>query len=166
MHKLNAGNERGSILLLTAFVLVAMLSVAALSVDASYMYQQRNRLSGAADAAAWAAAQELYRSTTANLQTYANHEVSVQVVPFGLTVASGPSGVVTCPSPSSGQVEVCVNSPPINGSFAGTAGYVEVIVSEPNSTFFSSVLSSISPSLLARARWPGRRHRPMAVSMR
>ena len=39
-----------------------------------------------------------------------------------------------------GTTSVVVHHPPISGAFTGDAGYVEVIVSEPTSTFFGKIL--------------------------
>src|SRR5262245_11113435 len=113
--------ERGSILIMTALTLTGMLGVTALALDAAYMYDQRNRMGAAADAAALAAAQEYKRaSTAANLQAYANHAVALHAtaMQMGLSVVSGSSNVTTCSPPAdTSQISVCVNSPPQSGPF-------------------------------------------------
>src|SRR5262245_26160496 len=136
-------SERGSILILTVLSMTALLGLAALSIDAAFVYDQRNRLGAAADSAALAAAQEYKRSpTTANLQTYANYAVSMHLGGTGVSAVSGASGVSTCTAPSStSEAAVCVNSPPVNGPFAGTNKYVEVIVARKVPTFFMNVMS-------------------------
>ena len=50
MKRRLGGSERGSVVILAAFATAALLSIGVLSIDASYMYDQRNRLSAAADA--------------------------------------------------------------------------------------------------------------------
>ena len=44
--------ERGQVIVLTALSMTMLLGIAALSVDAAFMYDKRNRLYAAADAAA------------------------------------------------------------------------------------------------------------------
>ncbi len=134
-------DERGQILIITAVTLTVILGIAALSVDASFMYDKRNRLYAAADAAAKGAALELARgnSVQANLEAFAKREVSNHGFnPAGSTVVE-----VFCP--------------PVDGHFTGgscaTAGYVEVRLSENTSTFFGGVLgiSSLTPGAWAVA---------------
>jgi hypothetical protein len=147
--------EQGSILIMTAVTLTAMLGVAALSIDAAYIYDQRNRMGAAADAAALAAAQEYKRAgTAANLQTYANYQVSMHVAGIGVSLVSDPStnSVSTCPAPTStSQLRVCVNSPPVNGPFAGVNKYVEVLVARKVPTFFMSTAGWGSMTVSTRA---------------
>jgi Flp pilus assembly protein TadG len=56
--------ERGQILILTAISMTALIGMAGLSVDTSFMYDKRNRLSAATDAAAKTAALEVHRQGT------------------------------------------------------------------------------------------------------
>jgi hypothetical protein len=119
--------------------MVTMLGMLALAVDASFMYTERNRMSAAADAAAKGAAQELRRGVSANLQAFANREVTMH----GLT-----------PSPG-GDTTVAVATPPTEGAFVGQTGYVQVRVSRPTATFFARILdagwSSLTPTAFAVA---------------
>jgi Flp pilus assembly protein TadG len=129
-------SETGSILVLTALSMIVLLGIAALSVDISFMYDKRNRLQAAADAAAKSAAFELQRNSSislSDLQTFANQQVSAH----GFDPA--------------GTTSVVVHHPPTLGSFSGQSGYVEVIVSEPTSTFFGRILSRTSMTPSARA---------------
>ena len=79
--------ERGQILLLTALSMTTLLAMAALSIDASFMYDKRNRLYAAADAGAKSAALEVRRGNTtpANLQAFADHGVGKPTLPAGDT---------------------------------------------------------------------------------
>jgi hypothetical protein len=118
-------SERGSILILTALSMTVLLGIAALSLDISFMYDKRNRLHAAADAGAKSAAFELQRNSSISLidlKTFANQQVSAH----GFNPA-GPTNVV-------------VNHPPASGAFSGNGAYVEVIVSEPTSTFIGRIL--------------------------
>ena len=115
--------ETGSIPVMTALMLTVLLGITALAIDAALMYDQRNLLGAAADAAALAGAKEVKRGGSPNLQTFANHEVVMH--------GFNPGGATT----------VEVHHPPIDGSFTGNPQYVEVLVSRPVSTFFARLLS-------------------------
>jgi hypothetical protein len=128
--------ESGSILILTALSMVVLLGIAALALDVSFMYDKRNRLHAAADAGAKSAAFELQRNfsiSLTDLRTFANQQVSAH----GFNPA--------------GTTSVVVNHPPASGAFIGNLGYVEVIVSEPTSTFFGKILGWASMTPGARA---------------
>jgi hypothetical protein len=127
-------NERGQILVFTAVSLVALLGVAALSIDASYMYDQRNKLYAAADAAAKSAAFAYWRDTASNLDAFAQR-------------AATDTGFTDVGSCGSSGTRVCVNHP-----YAGNNNMVEAIVSQPSKpTFFGRVLGWDSASPGARA---------------
>ena len=131
-----AGDDRGQILILTALSMTALLAVAALSLDASYMYDKRNRLHAAADAAAKSGAIEVKRNpsiSNADLQVFADQQVTA--------VGFSPGGATS----------VVVSHPPVSGPFTGSASYVEVVVSEPTSTFFGNILGWASMTPGARA---------------
>ena len=134
-------DERGQILIITAVTLTVILGIAALSVDASFMYDKRNRLYAAADAAAKGAALELARNPTATdtiLQTFAYREIT--------NLGFNPGGATVVGLWHSG-------TGPIDGSFAGNTNYVEVKVSENTATFFGGILgiSSLTPAAWAVA---------------
>jgi Flp pilus assembly protein TadG len=138
-------HERGQILILTVLSMTVLLGMAALSIDASFMYDKRNQLYAAADAAAKIGAAEVHRNPAvlaAALQVFADS----QAVMLGLT----PGG---CGSTTPGTTSVCVNHPPMNGPFAGNLGYVEAIVTQVTSTFFGRVigLTSLTPGARAVA---------------
>ena len=95
--------EHGQILVVTAVSLVALLGIAALSIDAAYMYDQRNKLYAAADAAAKSSAFAYKQNTSSNLFEFARHEVTL----MGLTPV-----VSTNCSTSAGSTGVCVHHPP------------------------------------------------------
>jgi Flp pilus assembly protein TadG len=135
-------HDRGQILIMTAFSLVALLAIAALSLDVSYMYDKRNRLYAAADAAAKSGAIEVHRNssiTLANLQQFANQQVIYHGFdPYGTTTVT----VSNCGT--SGHA-------PCNGPYTGNDNYVEVFVSEPTATFLATVLGRFSMTPGARA---------------
>jgi hypothetical protein len=131
-------SESGSILILTALSMVLLLGVAALAVDGSFMYTERNRMWAAADAAAKSGAWEVYYGNTVpgNLNAFADHEVGLH----GFS-----------PARTGGDTEVLVWNPPITGDHIGDAGYVEVTVARNTATFFGTVLGWANLRPLARA---------------
>jgi Flp pilus assembly protein TadG len=135
-HSTRFGDDRGSVLLLTAFAMIALLGMAALALDASYMYEKRNRLYAAADAAAKSGAIEVRRNngiSQTELETFAKAAVTRQ----GFTPDAG--------------TNVVVHRPPTSGPYTTRANYVEVIVSELTNTFIGRVLSMASMTPTARA---------------
>src|ERR1700680_2226322 len=90
-----ARDERGQIVILTALSMTVLLAIAALAVDASFMYDKRTQLYAAADAAAKVVAAEVQRHprnprvTHDALQNFANQQVRAHgFTPF--------SGELTC----------------------------------------------------------------------
>jgi Flp pilus assembly protein TadG len=133
--------QQGQILIITAVSLVALLGIAALSIDASFMYEKRNRLHAAADAAAKSAAYEVHRNPTissTDLGRFVNHEVTA----FGFSPSA--CGATT-------GTAVCVNRPPSSGPFAADSTFVETILAETTSTYFGRVLGWITARPGARA---------------
>jgi hypothetical protein len=129
-----ARGDRGQILIITALATTMLLAIAALSLDASFMYNERNRMYAAADAGAKSAAIELRRSATSDLHAFANHEVALH--------GFDPAAVGT---------SVVVNNPPLAGPYAGQASVVEVIVSRQTGTFFGRILGVVNLTPGARA---------------
>lgn len=127
-------SESGSIVVLTALVMVALLGIMALAVDASFLFTERNRMSAAADAAATAAAIEHRRSASANLQAFADHEVALHGFDPGVTTT------------------VSVSHPPATGTYAGDGRFVEVTVSRPTNTYFASVVNAAFGTITPVAR--------------
>jgi hypothetical protein len=138
-HSALMRSESGSVLILTALSMVLLLGVAAFAVDGSYMYTERNRMWAAADAAAKAAALEVFYKSTAtqaDLETFADHQVALHNF---------------SPARSGGDTDVVVSHPPISGDHIGDAGYVEVTVARTTPTFFATILGWANLRPLARA---------------
>src|SRR5688572_30467957 len=132
-------NQEGQILVLTSVSMIALLGIMALSLDASFMFEKRNRLHAAADAAAKSAAIEIIRNSSVT-QTSLEKFADQQVIAHGFL-----------PTRQSGTTSVVVNRPPSSGPFAGNVSYVEAIVSESTSTFFARILGWINMTPLATA---------------
>jgi hypothetical protein len=136
-------DQRGQILIVTVLSMTVLLGVAALSIDASFMYDRRNLLFAAADAAAKSVATELHRNsslTVADARNFAEEQVSAH----GLVPGA-------CNSPTTGVAGICLYLPPSTGPFTDVAGYVEVTVSEVTPTFFGYVLGFASATPGGRA---------------
>lgn len=126
-------DESGSVLILTAVMMTMLLGVAALALDGSHVYEERARLSAAADAAAIAAARHLRIATTATAESIALAEAArMQLTPGNGTT-------------------ITVNNPPLSGPYSGNAAYVEVIMSRVTGTFFAGMLGFGSLTPAARA---------------
>src|SRR5262245_49583898 len=132
--------ERGQIVVFAAVSMVALLGMAAFSIDAAYMYDYRNKLYAAADAAAKSGAFAYKENTGSNLFEFGKHELTL----LGLTP------VVSCAS--TGGTSLCIHSRPWTGPYAGDPNFVEAIVTRPQtSTFFGRVLGWMSATPGARA---------------
>lgn len=131
--------ESGQILVLTAVSMVALMGIMAITLDASFMFEKRNRLHAVADAAAKSAAIEIVRNpsvTQAGLEAFADQQALAHN--FTSTRQGGTTSVV-------------INRPPTSGTFAGNTSYVEAVVSEVTSTFFAKILGWTNMTPLATA---------------
>jgi hypothetical protein len=136
-----AVREDGSILVLTALAVVILLGMTALAVDASYMFDYRNKMAAAADAAALAGAYEIKRNPDIDKTDPLPLRYLVQKEASNNGFTNGSSGV-----------SVTVNHPPTSGTFVGNTKYVEVIVRRAATpTFFARVLNRSSMNVGARA---------------
>ena len=134
-----SSQDSGQILVLAAVSMIALLGIAALTLDTSFMYAKRNHLHAAADAAAKSAAIEIIRNSAisqASLEKFADQQV-------------GAHGFVS--SRLGGTTSVVINRGPSSGPFAGNVNYVEAILSEATSTFFGKILGFVSMTPLASA---------------
>src|SRR5437867_4856252 len=138
MRRERIGGERGQLLILTAFGLVTVLALSAFTINASFMYDKRNRLYAAADAGAKSGALEVHRNSgisSTDLQTFVYREITNHGFNPG------------------GTTSVTINRPPATGPFSSDNSYVEVIVSESTSSFFNGflALTSLTPGVRAVA---------------
>jgi hypothetical protein len=129
--------ERGSILLLAAIVLPVLLGLAALALDAGYMFDYRQRMGAAADAAAVAGAFEIKRSFAIDSATL-NPYIRDDATRNGFTDGTG-------------GVTVTISRPPVTGLHIGDANYVEVVIAKPTPTFFARIFGLNTVTVNARA---------------
>ena len=134
--------KRGIIAVLVAVSLIAILGIAALAIDAGRTLDNKRQLQAAADAAALAAADDLFTNY------YANGGSD----PSGTAKASALSSAAANGFSNDGvNSVVTVNIPPTSGIASGKPGYAEVIVQLNQTRAFSSVFGSGAVSVNARA---------------
>jgi hypothetical protein len=134
--------RRGTVVVLVALCLVGIVGVVAIALDGGFMLDKRRFAQATADAAALAAAVDLYQNFPKN----SGNDVLKTAYQSALTTAAamgfandGTNSVVT------------VNIPPLSGSFSGQSGYAEVIVQWNYSPSFGNIFTSGSIPVKARA---------------
>ena len=129
------GNEAGQAVLLAAAGLTVFILAAGLAIDFGYLRYQKRLQQSAADSAAIAGAAEIAYS--------------------GCTTGSCPAADTDSASngftDGSNNVTVTVYSPPNDGPHAGLFGYVEVLVTAVQPTFFMRIVGVNSETVTARA---------------
>ncbi len=128
-------DEVGQTLVLTALCLGVMLGFVAFATDVGLLFHSRRNMQIAADSAAVAGALDyLYNGSVSSAQTAAKSASSSNYFTDAV------NGTV-----------VTVNVPPKNGPNANSAGFVEVIVSQPTNTLFMQYFGTNSVDVAARA---------------
>lgn len=133
-----SSDRRGAIVPLVAIMLVAILGLAALSVDAGNLYRERRNTQTAADAAADAAGLELL-SKFASFEGV-DRDGAARAAALSIAAAHGYQ-----------EKDVTVNMPPLSGAFLGKRGYAEVIVTTRPARFFSSIFGNSEQVVRSRA---------------
>lgn len=123
--------DHGQTIILAALCMPLLMGFIGLAVDAGLMFRAEREMQTAADSGAIAGAEELnYGDVTAA----AKADTALNGVTDGVNGAT-----------------VTVNSPPKTGPHTGNSGYVEVITSKNQTTFFMSVLNKGSMTVQGRA---------------
>ena len=144
--------DAGQALVVVAFGMVILLGFLALGVDLGYLRLMKRRMQMLADAAALAGAQELTYCTTNNCSALTTAAQNA-LVENGFTG----SALFTNCGASSGTLTITVNNPPCSlGSKAADPHYndknfVEVVVSQKESAYFSRIFGVTSPTVSARS---------------
>ncbi len=146
----NVRNERrrGIIAVFVAVCLTALIGVVAIAIDGGMLYDQLRKGRATADAAAMAAASDLFQNYPANQGRdpgYTAHAAALAVASANGYTNDGVNSTVT------------VNIPPTSGIYAGLAGYVEVIVTYNVQRGFSRIWSGaaipVTDRAVARGAW-------------
>jgi hypothetical protein len=126
---------------LVAVSMMTLLGAIALVIDGGLLRDDQRLVQAAADAAALSAAEDLYRNFVTNQ---------------GLDPKGTAASAAVASAAGSGFLNVQVNIPPLSGSYAGKAGYAEVIVSYSRKRFFSVIYGKSDFAMSARAVGQGR----------
>lgn len=133
--------RKGVVAMFVAFTLTGLMGIVALSLDGGLLFLELRKARATADAAAMAAACELFRTYPAD----AGLDPTSAARAAATAVANG-NGYGT-----SAASTVTVNVPPSTGPYAGRAGYVEVVVVMQVQRGFSRVFGSDTLPVRARA---------------
>jgi Putative Flp pilus-assembly TadE/G-like len=140
--------RRGHTVILVAVCLLPILGVTAIVIDGGILLSDRRQAQRAADSAALAAATDLFTKWTQNAGADSN----------GIAVRSARTTAAANGYADDGtNSTVTVNVPPQSGTFAGQAGYAEVIIGYNQQRLFSGIWSSaklpVSARAVARGLW-------------
>jgi hypothetical protein len=135
-------HRAGKVIVLVALALTAIFGLAAMSLDGGFLYFAQREAQATADAAAMAAASDLFTHYPQNSGTD----------PDG-TAATAAQTVATANGFTNDGTNstVVVNIPPTSGIYSGKAGYAEVIVTQYVQRGFSRIYSSDPIPVRARA---------------
>ena len=128
--------RKGSVTVLVAVCLVGMLSFVALSIDGGLLMDHRQQVQSAADAAALAAAEDLFLNWNTNQ---------------GLDPSGTAKAAAQASAAANGFPSPTVNIPPLSGPFTGQPGYAEVILTYNQQRSFSTIFGS-TDNVTVRAR--------------
>ena len=134
--------RRGAVAPLVALCLIALISLVAIALDGGLLLDQRRSCQAAADAAALAAAEDLYLNWQANKGNDTANSASNAAKANAAANGYNNDGVTSI---------VTVNIPPTTGNFAGQAGYAEVIIQYNQPRGFSGIFDSGAIPVKARA---------------
>jgi Flp pilus assembly protein TadG len=139
--------RRGMVAAQVALCLTALAAVLALLVDGGLLLSERRHAQATADAAALAAASDLYYNW------YTNQGADVGGTAKSSALSIGSKNGYTNDGTHS---TVTVNIPPQSGNFVNKAGYAEVIVTWNQTRGFSAIYGSGTIPVSARAVAQGR----------
>lgn len=134
--------RRGNMIVLIAVGLVAILGLVAISVDGGAMLSERRQAQAVADAAALAAASDLYDNYWINSGDDPNGTAAASA--FKVAADNGYTN-----DKVTSKVEVFL--PPKTGPYTGKRGYVEVVVEYYYPRAFSTIFSTEPVTIRARA---------------
>jgi hypothetical protein len=150
------GSRRGTVVVVFAVTLVVMLSFVALALDGGQLIDKRRQVQAASDAAALAAANELFANWWTTSATYGadykglDPDGKARAAALAAAKANGyEDGVNGC--------TVTVNIPPTSGPFAGKSCHTEVIISTSQQQYFSRIFGAETVTYGSRSVSRGRR---------
>src|SRR5215831_17708785 len=140
--------RRGTVAVLVAICLTVILGIVAIAVDGGLLMEDRRQVQAAADAAALAAAIDLYN----------NYSTNYGLDPSGTAAKSAQTTAAANGFANNVNATVVVNIPPKSGPFAGnTNGYAEVIIQTSQQRAFSRIFGNdnltVTGRAVARGQW-------------
>src|SRR5262249_52056139 len=133
--------REGFVIPLVAVSLTIIVGLVAIAIDGGLLLERRQRVQGTADAAALAAANDLFVNWQSNK---------------GLDPDDSAKKAAVAVATANGFPDITVNIPPKSGPFTGQAGYAEVIVNYNQRRSFSTLFGSTDVPVHARAVAQGR----------
>lgn len=144
--------RRAAVAVYVAVCMPMLIAIVALAIDAGLLFDTRRHIQAASDAAALAAAGDLFQTYTNSYAYDDGTDVNGDIVAHALAIAAqngymndGKSSVVT------------VNIPPKSGRFVDQPGYVEVIAESRQKRAFSTIFAKgdvpVRARAVARGRW-------------
>jgi hypothetical protein len=126
-----SASPSGQVMVLICVAVFALTGMIAVVADFSFLQHQRNMMQTAADSAAMAGAEELS---------------------YGDQVNAGKADAASNGyTDGASNVTVAINNPPSTGPNASNTGYVEATISEPEPTYFLSVIGINTMTVSVRA---------------
>lgn len=126
--------EKGQVLVLTLVSMAVLMGVLALAIDVGVLFRAKRNMQIAADAAAMAAANQVFYGPASNYQQ------------AGYAAAKANGVDQSIPTNT-----VLINYPPVDGPNTGCGSCVEARVATPNTTTFMGLFGIHSVSVAARA---------------
>ncbi len=126
-------DESGQVLVMTLVCMTVLLAFLAFAIDVGLLFRAKRNMQIAADAAAIAGALDYKYNST-------GQPASAEAAAQAAAVANGVTATGTCPISDPTQTYVCIHIPPSSGPNAGSAGYVEALISQPNQTVFMGMI--------------------------
>ena len=145
----NLRDESGQVLVLTALSMMLMLGFMGFATDVGQLFHAKRGFQAAVDDAAIAGAlaykydAQKGKSAASDIQGAASTAMKLNGV-SGVTVTTSYSSSVTSST-------LAVMSPPADGPNAGTTGFVEAILTVPQSTTFMSLFGFSTVNVMTRA---------------
>src|SRR6185437_15300783 len=132
-----ARDPSGTISVMAAMSLTAIIGFVGLGTEASYWYVQQRQLQSASDSASFSAMADMHAGDTfaSGSPTAAAKAVAAQ---YGFV--DGTNGVT-----------VTVNNPPSSGPNSSNDNAIEVVIKQPQNRLFSSLFISSNPNIYGRA---------------
>jgi Flp pilus assembly protein TadG len=137
----------GAVAVLVAVCLVAIMGVIAIAIDGGMLLDDRRQAQATADAAALAAAADLFKNYATNAGVDVGGTAKASALAYAALNGYNNDGTTNT---------VTVNIPPTSGNYANKPGYAEVIIQYNQARGFSLIFGTGNVAVKARAVARGR----------